>query len=82
LSQYNHINWLHTDHEHGPNGCLTGDYADKPSYADLGITFNTELPYCPPDLLPPTDIPQVPLPGAVWLFLSALIGMVAFKRRR
>jgi hypothetical protein len=30
----------------------------------------------------PVEVPQVPVPGAVWLFGSSLVGLFGFMRRK
>ena len=78
MSNYNDINLLHWDHEHGPSGCLVGKYSELPSYGELEITWETAA-YCPP-IEPVVAVPEVPIPAAGWLLMSALVGLVWVKR--
>ena len=66
----------HGDHEHGIQGCLTGRYEGYPTWDDIGWTT---AEYCPP-VEPTPQTPEVPLPAAGWLLVSALVGLVMFKR--
>ena len=65
----------HSDHEHGPNGCLTGKFEGLTTWEEH---FTIQGKYCPPE----AEIPQVPIPAAGWLLISALIGLVVAKKVR
>jgi hypothetical protein len=58
-------------------GAGTNDLSDK-SWDGWSIPFGGEPDFLPP---PPPDIRVVPIPGAVWLLGSGLVGLVGFRRR-
>jgi hypothetical protein len=50
--------------------CTLSPYGCNPGLADRAFSLNN------------TTIPAVPLPGAVWLFGSGLMGLLSFGRRK
>lgn len=61
------------------NGVLTYDLASFGIKSESGF-YIAYSPYCANDLIG-GSVSAVPIPAAVWLFASGLIGLVAFRRR-
>ncbi|MDH3387698.1 MAG: hypothetical protein OEN02_07310 [Gammaproteobacteria bacterium] len=53
------------------------------AFNTLGLTFDEDLTQSIGDISPLTipSVSEVPLPGAVWLFVTALLGLLGLQRR-
>jgi hypothetical protein len=70
----------------GPQSFLFADFTGSAVITDIDAIFLTIVAGVDTDLtldgVHTTDIPEVPIPAAAWLFGSALLGLGLAKRRK